>query len=153
MTVIAYDGKTLSTDKRAVQNGLIRTVTKMHRLSDGSVVAYAGTLTTGLEMVAWLEGGKKPEDFPERQKDDENFTLVVHLTKDGLVTYESSVHPVKFEDKYYASGSGRDFALAAMHCGKTSAEAVEITSLFENGCGNGVDSMKLLGVTNIKRKK
>lgn len=39
-------------------------------------------------------------------------------------------------------GSGRDFAIAAMHCGKTAREAVEIASLYENGCGNGVDVLE-----------
>ena len=45
----------------------------------------------------------------------------------------------KVEDQFAAWGSGRDFALTAMHLGKSAREAVEIACLFENGCGNGVD--------------
>lgn len=153
MTVIAYDGVTLSADKRAVNSGLIRTTTKIHRLSDGSVVAYAGTLTSGLEMVKWFENGKKDLSFPKCQTDDDFFATTAHLTEEGLFIYEVSIIPMKFEDKFFACGSGRDFALSAMYCGKTSAEAVEIASIFENGCGNGVDSMRLEVKTKKKGKK
>jgi ATP-dependent protease HslVU (ClpYQ) peptidase subunit len=50
---------------------------------------------------------------------------------------------VHYEDKKTATGSGRDYALAAMHCGKTAREAVEIACLFETGCGNGVDELEV----------
>jgi ATP-dependent protease HslVU (ClpYQ) peptidase subunit len=42
-----------------------------------------------------------------------------------------------------AIGTGRDYALAAMHCGSTAAEAVAIAALFDPGTGGGVDTVTL----------
>jgi ATP-dependent protease HslVU (ClpYQ) peptidase subunit len=145
MTVIAYDGKTISADKRATSGGLIRTVTKLHKLSDGSIFAHCGDSARGLEMLEWLKAGSDIEKFPADQRHDDKWGSCIWLKPDGLFVYEMTPHPLKFEDKCLAFGSGREFALAAMHCGKTSAEAVEIASLFDNGCGNGIDTMSLEG--------
>lgn len=144
MTVIAYDGKTISADKRAVNYGLTRTITKLFRIADGSIVAFAGNYSDGVTMQKWLENGADPEKFPEGQKDKDNISTFMHVKNGKLMVYETSPQPLLFEDNLFASGSGRDFALAAMHCGKTTAEAVEIASLFENGCGNGVDTMEIV---------
>lgn len=143
MTVIAYDGKTISADKRATNGGLCRTVTKLYRLTDGSVAAFAGGLANGTEMKAWLEAGADPEKFPESQKSKDDWNTFIHHKNGLLMVYETSPQPLLFEDRLFASGSGRDFALAAMHCGRSTAEAVEIASLFENGCGNGVDTLEI----------
>lgn len=106
-------------------------------------MGYTGSSATGLAMVAWLDAGAKHETFPESQKDKDSWGTVVHLKDGQLNVYEYTSHPIRFEDKLYACGSGRDFALAAMHCGKSTAEAVEIACLFENGCGNGVDTLSI----------
>lgn len=39
---------------------------------------------------------------------------------------------------FHAVGSGRDYALAAMHLGKTAAEAVAIAMEFDNGTGGDI---------------
>ena len=54
-------------------------------------------------------------------------------------------HGVPIDGEYYAEGIGRSFAIMAMHLGKTPAEAVELTALFDSSCGNGVD---VLGGSN-----
>jgi ATP-dependent protease HslVU (ClpYQ) peptidase subunit len=60
-----------------------------------------------------------------------------------VLQYESTPHPLVIQDKHWAIGSGRDFAIMAMHLGKTAAESVELASLFCNDCGNGVDTLEL----------
>lgn len=143
MTVIAWDGTTLAADKRAVNSGLARTVTKVFVVGD-KLVAIAGDYSSGLAMKAWAEGGFVEADFPESQKDKDSWaTFVVIDAKKRVLVYEQTPHPLVFEDKHFVSGSGRDFAMAAMHCGKTAAEAVEIACLFECHCGNGVDAIRI----------
>lgn len=142
MTCIAWDGKTLAADKRIVNNGLQRTTTKIRRIGD-LLCGACGDGATMEEMFAWVERGRKPEEYPAvmRNKDDNSSIMVIESGKFFL--YGCSPYPTRYEDNHYAMGSGRDYALAAMHLGKTAKEAVEIASLFEINCGNGVDVLTL----------
>lgn len=142
MTCVAWDGKTLAADKRVVYAGLARTVTKIFRV-DNVLVGIAGDGAQGMEMIDWIRGGCAPDRFPASQRDKEQWATIAVIKADGLWVYERSPYPMRIEDKTYATGSGRDYALAAMHLGKTAREAVEIACLFETGCGNGVDVLEL----------
>ena len=141
MTVIAWDGKTLAVDRRAVSSGMQRTATKVWRHGE-SIIAVCGTLTAGLEMKAWLEAGAKPESLPAPQRTDD-YSCVLVLNPSGLWLYEKGPVPMRVESSPFACGSGRDYAMMAMHLGKSAVEAVELTSLFDVYCGNGVDAMTL----------
>lgn len=143
MSVIAWDGHTLAGDRRAVLGGLIRTTQKIFAVGD-SLVAYAGNADAGEEVMAWYKAGAAPETFPASQRNEDTWAGLMVIRPGGVIwKYERTPYPVKFPPQQFAIGSGRDFALAAMHCGKTAAEAVEIACLFDNGCGNGVDTLKL----------
>lgn len=142
MTCIAWDGKTLAADKRVTYQGLARTVTKIFRIGD-RLVACAGNGAQAMEVVEWIKSGCKPETFPESQRDENQWSTITVIGRNGVEVYERTPYPVKIEDAHYACGSGRDYALAAMHCGKTAQEAVGIACLFETGCGNGIDALEL----------
>jgi len=139
MTVIAWDGKTLAADKQYTNAGIRRTGTKIFRLRDG-LAAICGRASESLEMLEWLRGERKPESFPAvcRNSDD---SLVVVVAGGKVYSYENTPYPMVYEDPFFAAGSGRDYAMAAMHCGKTAAEAVDIACLYESGCGMGIDVM------------
>ena len=143
MSVIAWDGKTLAADKRATHAGLIRTTTKIFR-ANGCLVGYDGGAANGEEMVAWFIAGENIESFPAMQRDKDDYCGFLIIRPDGRIEkYERTPYPIKFHDPIFAIGSGRDFTLMAMHLGKSAAESVELTALFENGCGNGVDVLEL----------
>lgn len=143
ITCIAWDGLTLAADKRATVSSLNRTTTKIHRVGK-TLVGYCGDADQGLEMLAWIRKGAKPVSFPtsQRNKDDWAATLVISPGS-VIQLYERTPYPIRYEDKQYAIGSGRDYALAAMHLGKTAKEAVEVACFFDPGCGNGVDTLRL----------
>ena len=143
MSVIAWDGETLAADKRASNGTLIRTTTKIFRSGD-ALVAYAGEAVFGEEMRAWFDRGAKIEDFPasNRDKDDWAGLLVIRKGR-PIVKYERTPYPITFEDRQFAMGCGRDFALAAMYLGKTAREAVEVAIALDSGCGNGIDTLRL----------
>ncbi len=145
MTVIAFDGRTLAADKRALIGGLSRSTTKIHRVG-ASLVGFAGDGAQGMEMLAWLRKGAKPVAFPESQRDDDDWASVIVVRPGGFIDlYERTPYPIRYEDKIFAVGSGRDFALAAMHLGLSAKQAVEVACVFDPGCGNGVDELRLRG--------
>lgn len=152
MTVIAWDGKYLAADKRCNSGKRITKTTKVFKLSfhigrqDAYqlLVAYAGTLSVGNQCVEWLKRGAELSEYPALQKDKEFGVdlVVIDSRKPGIVfTYDFVPCPVLHEEKYFAEGSGRDLAIAALYLGQSAVAAVEIASTFDRSCGNGVDSV------------
>ena len=136
MTCVAWDGETLAADKRATVGSLYRTTTKIYRVGS-ALVGYAGPGALSREMLAWARGGYRKVNFPELQRDsDNNITLCVIRLPGIIHVYENTPHAIEYEDKQFAMGSGRDFALAAMRLGKTAEEAVLLAAEFDPGTGN-----------------
>jgi len=142
MTVIAWDGKTLAADKRVEYNCLQRTTTKIFRVRDG-LIGLVGNGAHANQMRAWYEAGALPEKFPDAQKNKDDWVTTVIIRVDGIWVYERTPYPTKIEDTIYASGCGRDYALAAMYLGHTSREGVAVASVFDVYCGNGIDELTL----------
>lgn len=143
MSVIAWDGKTLAADKRASYGTTILTTTKIFRVG-GCLVGYTGDAVFGEQMLAWIRAGANVEDFPAAQRDKDDWCGVLVITPEGKVSrYERVPYPLTYEDKFFAAGSGGDFALAAMHLGKTAREAVELACKLDSGCGNGITELTL----------
>ncbi len=146
MTVIAWDGKTVAADRRSTESGTIRTVTKLY-VHEGAVLAYSGTAIAGQAMVKWYRGGCVPSEFPEIQKDKEDWCrFVVFRHGAQPMCYERALEPLVFEDPWFACGSGRDYATAALYLGKTATEAVSVACQFDSNCGNGIQSIDLEGL-------
>lgn len=142
MTVIAWDGQTLAADKRALLgNYKGGTMTKIHRWK-GGICGVSGEAKAGMELVSWLQGGADVDDFPELDEDTCVDLLVVH--DDGRVAvYEKSPTPLWMEEKHMAIGSGKDYALSALHLGKDAKEAVAFACTMDAFCGNGIDTLEL----------
>lgn len=140
MSVLVWDGKILAADKQTTNCNSARRTTKIWREGDKLLAAY-GTFTQGMAMRNWVKQGMKPEEFPKAEPDIEAGFWVI--TKDGVLTFENSPHPIVLEDKYMAEGSGRDFAMGAMAMGANAIKAVEVASKFDIYCGGGVDWLTL----------
>jgi len=140
MTVIAWDGKSLAADKRTTDVGLARTTTKISRAPCGALLGGTGNTTGCRELTKWWKEGADPAKFPKEAS--VGASLIV-ITAWGTVLMYDGVEPIQVEEPFTAFGSGRDYAIAAMHLGKSAAEACEVASLFDTGCGNGVDSLLL----------
>ncbi|CAN7326902.1 hypothetical protein LJR084_001896 [Variovorax sp. LjRoot84] len=143
MTVIAWDGKTLAADKRTGFGGLHATTTKIHRVN-GCLLGGAGTTAQIAEMVEWFAKGRDAGKLPASQRDAKDCVSLLVIEPTGRVLqFENTPHPLVLENRMWAIGSGRDFAMAAMHCGKTAAEAVEIACHLDLNCGNGIDTLTM----------
>lgn len=143
MTVIAFDGKTLAADKQASFGGLLRTVTKIHRIGS-LLVGGSGEVAFIGNMLEWIRNGRDPATFPASQRDKDDWQPIMVVEPDGcMLIYERSPHPVRWQDRFGAIGSGRDYAMAAMHLGRSAAEAVGVACALDAGCGNGIDTLEL----------
>ena len=141
MTVIVFDGRTLAADKQATYGSLRRSVTKVHRV-DGLLVGLAGDSWLCAEMLDWIRTGRHRDAFPDAQR-SENFATVVVIDEGKTLVYERSPVPVLLEDPVYATGSGRDFALAALMCGCDARRAVAVACALDVSCGMGIDAIDL----------
>jgi hypothetical protein len=68
---------------------------------------------------------------------------VLELRDDGIYVYSSCVIPAKIKNDFFAIGSGSAYAIAAMHLGKTPAEAVAIAALYDPGTRGPIDVAEL----------
>ena len=137
MTVIAWDGKTLAADKQATQYSQKQVVTKIFKLDDGSLAAISGQSVYGLQIIEWLKNGG---DYPNNKTtNEESCAEVLHIKNGKLYKYSQLATPMLVEQDIFAMGSGQDYAIAAMHCGKSAKEAVEITNMYSSDCGMGID--------------
>jgi 20S proteasome alpha/beta subunit len=143
MTTICWDGTTLAADKRATNGGLIFTVTKIFRVR-GCLVSAAGDFDRIMESIAWFADGADPAKLPPHHRSNDDYVGLLVIWPNGLIEkYERGPVPYKIESPFFAVGSGRDFAMAAMHLGKTAVEAVEVAMALDAGTGNGIDTLTL----------
>ena len=143
MSVVAWDGKTLAADKRAVCAGACFTTTKLRRIKRPDcieeVLAWTGDQDSGEMMAQWYEAGADSATFPDCQKDKDTWARLIVADAHGCRFYERQPVAVRVEDKFCAWGAGRDFALAALYLDNSAISAVRITSELSTECGNGID--------------
>jgi ATP-dependent protease HslVU (ClpYQ) peptidase subunit len=103
------------------------------------------TGTEAEELMRWFELGSDESKYPEFQKKDDEFVGMMVITPDKRVLkYERSPIPMEYpEEKWYAIGSGRDFAYGALHMGADAVKAVEATIAYSSSCGLGIDTLTL----------
>jgi ABC-type uncharacterized transport system permease subunit len=143
MTVVAIKDGIVATDSAAhTARGLyVGTVRKIARSPEGHVIACSGTALSVAAMLHWVESGLvgSPGTDPE-----EYHALLVRpdgsvceVGGDGLL--------VQVDAPFHASGSGRELAIAAMACGKSAEEAVQIACRWHGACGEPVQTLRLGG--------
>lgn len=147
MTTIAWDGKTMAADRIGVVDGQKVLVDKIYSLSDGSIAGIAGSLTRGLEIIAWLEKTMNHEDieFPLQTSQDEPENSAWVLVVDGsanITLYTNSPEGVVLHDEKVSLGSGGKEARVAMHFGEDARSAVEVSALFDPDTGSEVQTMR-----------
>lgn len=141
MTTVVYcrTDRVLAADRRVV-NGcdkICAPMTKIRRLSDGSMVGVSGSVAA-LQLVAeWLDGGCEGRF---RGPEDSEYLVIspdgdVHQIQDGIM--------FEIEDDIPYMGSGGQVALGAMAQGATAQEAVMIASRYDINSGDGVDMLQL----------
>lgn len=140
MTVIAYRDGVLAADKKSTWASLGHTTTKIRRMRDGSIAGCTGDSAICRELLDWYDAGAEPDRYPDR-KSTSNMLLI---NRDHRVLFfDGSPTPIEFEDPWVAMGSGRDYAIAAMHLGCSAKQAVDVACIYDDGCGHGIDVLEL----------
>ena len=146
MTTVAFDGKTMAADTLAtdvwgmkeVQNGKIQ-------LGKDFLIGFAGE--TGQVMRWWksvshmyleelLEAGYVPYDK------DTNDPSIVIGANGGCYRHVAGLF-LPTSRQFHAVGSGRDYALAAMHLGRDAYHAVAVARDFDNNTGGDIIEKEL----------
>lgn len=95
-------------------------------------------------MIEWFKAGAVPTAYPPTNRTENQGASLIVVRNDRTVwKFESSPVPFRVEGDFCAFVCGDESALIAMDCGKSAREAVEITSRYNTGCGNGIDTLEL----------
>lgn len=140
MTTIAWDGTTLAADRRISGCGGVLNTTKIIRAPDGRLIGASGKASACEALRQWL---LTKEGEPPVPLKDEAWGDLIEIEPDGTVYLWGEWGRFPVLDDEVAIGSGHQFARAAMACGKSAAEAIEIAALFDECTGSEVDALVL----------
>lgn len=142
MTVIAWDGQTLSSDRQRTIGGTPTTMRKARKVTapDGRqfLVGCCGRSDFIQMFLAWLAGGERPV-FPVTE---DFYALVIDQKRRLWVIHDTLIYVQVTGIPHWAIGSGGNYAIGAMQFGATSAEAVRVACRLDVNCGLGVDSVR-----------
>lgn len=160
MTTIAFRDGVIASDSRATWDDwslsrcvkLYRIKSRIDPVKGDVIVGTAGVSSAALLFVDWLEQGGEPRLHDRGVDDTTEFEcLVVHRT--GVWTADRLCRLERLDEEFWACGSGRQAALAAMHCGKSALEAVRIAARIDPFTGGRVVSMALEAPAAKPRRK
>jgi ATP-dependent protease HslVU (ClpYQ) peptidase subunit len=138
MTTIAWDGHTLAADRQSTWGGTATKTRKIFRAvhEDGREVIYgcAGLTHECTAFTRWINGEIAEPAFTD--------ISVMCIDRSGRLWHTNhSMNWTQIKVKFWAIGSGCDYALGAMAAGKTAAEAIKIASKLDVTTGLGVDTL------------
>ena len=124
MTVIAWDGKTLATDRMANDGSQKWESSKAwyskRYKEDECIITGTGLLAHIIQMKAWyIQGGDVDSfrDLPCNRVAYSTSQLIV-VRREGLYVFEGH-HPVLRKEEFCAFGDGKEIAMGALAMGAT----------------------------------
>ena len=125
MTTIVFDGKTLATDSQITAGDVIVTSeNKITKLNSGGFVAFTGNTFYDSSIAGYFN------ELLEKPIIEDETTHGLFFDGARLWHFDYKFRMFEVTGKY-AIGTGREFAYAAMECGKNAIEAVEIACKFD----------------------
>lgn len=151
MTVIAWDGTTLAVDSLVTFDNRRSYTDKLFK-NGNEVIAVTGNMDVCMNMLARYKAGNVDlsDHIPQAEY---NESRLVIASRDGVVWMGEGGFLVKVNDPFFALGSGADFAIAAMHCGKSAVEAAEIACIYDINCGGKVLFHSFIGAVEKPTKR
>lgn len=156
MTVVAWDGKTLSADSmEATDDGFfLRNCKKLYRLKSGGMLGEAG-MSDNRAVIALFDNVKDEGDLPTRAeleatRSDGSYIVVLPDKSVFEVNIDEIDNMTRFvgqimshKNDYLAVGHGGDYARAAMALGKSSADACKFACKYSAYCRPPIQTMRL----------
>jgi ATP-dependent protease HslVU (ClpYQ) peptidase subunit len=147
MTTIAANRKTIAADSQATDENTVYHTDKIFVIGE-AIYGAAGLSAATNIFFDWVRNGK-PKDGPTLPEDDDVLFGALALTRRGLFIYTGCFAPDRISDRFYALGSGKQVALAAMRMGKSPREAVEMAKTIDPWTGGRV---RVLHVKDLGRE-
>jgi hypothetical protein len=145
MSVVAWDGRFLAADRCIISSGMRQFGSKMiaTRIKDKptTVIAWTGNHSQGIALARWYLGGEEPKKWPAFQSSDD-WTRLIVASEGDVWCYEQLPEKIGVDDEFSAWGSGRDYAMGAMHMRASAKEAVEAACAFDINCWFGAEVHK-----------
>ncbi len=125
MTVIVYKDGVMAADTGCFQESTIISTreTKIKRAPDGTLFACAGGVDDIERFAVWAMEGFNPSDRPSKT---ENFGALTVTPTGEIVQYGPSFYAYRPSGDWAVEGCESAFLTAALLCGKTAAEAVQL---------------------------
>lgn len=149
MTTIAasLDTMEMAADSMVSGDDSFYMVEKLRRGAN-SIYGACGNWDACLKFLSAIDEGKG-------ELDSDLDVQVLELRPDGIWVYEGTIIPARIKNRFWAVGTGANFAIAAMELGLPPARAVEIACKYDSASSPPIDVIKLEakngGKTTIKR--
>lgn len=146
MTTVAWDGKIMAADTLATDAwGLVEEVLDKIHVGSDFLLAGAGehgAIQSWWKAVSHLDAvGVLAFGYPVFAKETNDPAMMLACAS-GVYRHVSGGF-FKCSRGFHAIGSGRDYALAAMRCGRSAEEAVSLAMEFDRGTGGFIIAHKL----------
>jgi 20S proteasome alpha/beta subunit len=154
MTTIAIRDGVIAADTW-IGNGIgLGRVSKIFIVKDKYVIAGAGTWSSIIKFVRWVERGRKALNYVGLQED--NRVLLVEYTdipkrKYAIKHYDSCTDYLGYEIEadFFAIGSGYELAIGAMAHGASAVNAVHIASQYDTTTEEPIQHVNLKSKTLV----
>ncbi len=150
MTTIAWDGTTLAADRQCTNGGTPMPATKLFSaVHNGRRYLYglSGTEDFAVGFRRWCEGRGPQPDAPHGE-----LTVLCVDDKGRLWWAGGRMIWTRVTAPKWATGSGADYALGAMHAGASAVEAVRIASRLDVNTGLGVQTLTRTAMKPVPMK-
>lgn len=141
MTTVAFDGEVMAADTLVTDYYGLKDICHDKILVGKDFLAGCAGEWGGIQ--SWWDQVKDMTcaeliayGYPNYQR-EHNDPAIMIASKNGIWRHTTSWF-YKTPRSYHAVGSGRDYALAAMFCGRGAVRAVECARSFDNGTGGEI---------------
>lgn len=146
MTTAAWSAKegVLAVDTQVTSGNRKFRTHKVARLPCGGLIAGTGNLAHILKVTRWVQAGYAEKARPDFGEDDKGEFECLIVSGDGTVSLlDDDLEPMVVTDAFIAIGSGGPYAVAAMECGKSAADAVRVAAKYDAATSEPVEAYTL----------
>lgn len=109
----------------------------------GALVGIAGELSAAMMFVDWYFNRNKTSPPRAEAGDEESKWYALVATRSRLEYWDHHLRGTEIHEPYAAIGSGAAYAVAAMDCGKSAAQAVRIAARRDPYTGGRIVTLRL----------
>ena len=147
MTTIVYKDGVMASDSQVTLGQYKHLSSKKIVKINGCLVAAAGPVNVCQEYMHWFKANVPRQNFSRLPKfmssESGNFELLV-VTRKGEMWFQAGNNaPERIYGDYYVIGSGKAYAVTALHLGLDVKAAVRTAMRFDTGTGGQVHTIKL----------